>query len=272
MFRNRQCMSTIRLSTSFNIDIEFPAASFPRRLLAWALDFLVLFLYVMILIKFQQTFMPGKPPSQYLEGIMTLVYILPVGFYHLICEVFLKGRSVGKMIMQLRVINENGGRPSVSQVIIRWMIRTSDIMIILIFFGTLSGIGGSSLLNHAGIAFLLFIADVILVNMTEKNQRLGDLLARTMLIRTTQKATISETIFQQVHEQYVPQFTQVMRLSDRDINALKNILVSARKNNDHDLAERAAEKVQRHLGITYNGSPFDFIDTLLKDYNYLTAH
>jgi hypothetical protein len=41
-------MSVIRIMTNFNIDLEFPAAPFHRRLMAWVIELFILFLYVRI--------------------------------------------------------------------------------------------------------------------------------------------------------------------------------------------------------------------------------
>jgi hypothetical protein len=41
-------MSLIRVATTFNIDLEFTAASFGRRLIAWALDLLLQVFYLIL--------------------------------------------------------------------------------------------------------------------------------------------------------------------------------------------------------------------------------
>jgi hypothetical protein len=63
-----------------------------------------------------------------------------------------------------------------------------------------------------------------------------------------------------------------MHLSDRDINALKGILDTARKRHDYDMAEMASEKIKAHLHIQTSLSAYDFLEILLKDYNYLSSH
>jgi uncharacterized RDD family membrane protein YckC len=267
-------MSLIRISTNFNIDITFPAASFHRRFLAWLLDIMVIGFYLFTLVKIMGWFRPDFTGSDIFTGIFILLVIVPVFTYHLFCEILLKGQSIGKRIMQLRVINENGGRPAISQVIIRWLIRTSDFMVLIFILNAASaGTGGGlAVFWRTGVAFALLATDVILVNATEKHQRLGDLLAHTILIRTSQKAGIEDTIFLHIRDNYIPSFPQVMQLSDRDINALKGIFDTARKQHDYNLAERAAEKIKAHLKIETTLSPFDFLEVLLKDYNYLSAH
>jgi hypothetical protein len=118
---------------------------------------------------------------------------------------------------------------------------------------------------------VLLITDVLLVITTRKSQRLGDILAKTILIRTSTKGSIKETVFQEVADSYVPSFPQIMQLSDKDINAIKSILETARKRNDHAMAAAASEKIKAHLKMDSAVEPFDFLDTLLKDYNYLSV-
>ncbi len=61
------------------------------------------------------------------EGdIRGILVNLPVLFYHLFFEVVLNGRSPGEMVMQLRVITEEGGQPSLGQYLIRWVFRWVD--------------------------------------------------------------------------------------------------------------------------------------------------
>ena len=184
----------------------------------------------------------------------------------------MNGQSIGKKLMRIRVVSENGGRPGFSQLIIRWLIRTSDYMLLLIilYAPTAMMFGGSFIAAIAGSVILLF-ADLVLVNATAKNQRLGDLLAHTMLINTRQQGDIQDTIFLEVEQSYQPRFPQIMQLGDRDINSLKHILETARRRGDYDLAHTAAEKVRTHLNIETGMSPFDFLEVLLKDYNYLSV-
>ena len=128
---------------------------------------------------------------------------------------------------------------------------------------------GDNFFKAMGASLLLLFTDVVLVNATRNGQRLGDLLAHTLLISTRQAGTIEETLFTHVDETYVPRFPQVMQLSDRDMNAVKSLLDTASRRHDYELADRAAAKIKNHLAIQSDGSAFDFLETLLKDYNYL---
>lgn len=269
-------MATIRVSTNFNIDLEFPAASFHRRLLAWLIDVAMLIIYFFIVVKlltslYNSSFFSDGSGESIAATFMLL--IIPLLTYHLISELTMDGQSLGKRITSLKVVNENGGRPSISQFIIRWLIRTSDYMVVVILLSVPTGFGGNlSAFWQVGAAFCLLVTDIILVNASPKAQRLGDMLAHTMLIRINERSTINDTIFLHVREDYIPSFPQVMALSDRDINALKSILDAARKQHDYNLAERAADKIKYHLQIQSSISAFDFLEILLKDYNYLSAN
>lgn len=267
-------MSVIRIATNFNIELEFTAASFGRRLIAWTLDLLLQIFYLLIAGRFLRWMMRGLDPtsnSDYDLWAIVLVLMLPFFLYHLVCELTMNGQSVGKRIMGIRVVNATGGRPSVSQYIIRWLIRTSDYAVLLIILNAPYAVLGNSFFQAMGASLLLLFTDVVLVNSTKKSQRLGDLLAHTILISTKQDGTIEDTLFLQVAETYVPQFPQVMRLSDRDMNAIKSLLDAANQRHDAELAERAAAKIKNHLSIQTDCGGFVFLETLLKDYNYLAS-
>ena len=264
-------MSVIRVTTNFNIDLEFEAAPFYKRMLAWLLDTVVLFIFAMVMLRmiYSTSGELGEHTSW-----MTLAFVgIPYLTYHLISEILMKGQSIGKKIMRIRVVTENGGTPGIGQYLIRWLIRTTDLMVIYVVL-TVPAAARTADMQYfwqVGIPFFMLVADVILAN-SRNQQRLGDMLAHTFVINTTRQRSIDETVFLEVAETYVPSFPQVMQLSDRDINALKGILDAARKRNDYNLAEMASQKIRNHLKINTTLPPFDFLQTLLQDYNYLSAN
>ena len=107
-------MSVIRIATNFNIELEFTAALFGRRLIAWTLDLLLQIFYLIIAARFLRWLMRGMDPgtgSDYNLWAIVLVLMLPFFLYHLVCELTLNGQSIGKRIMSIRVVNATGGRP-----------------------------------------------------------------------------------------------------------------------------------------------------------------
>lgn len=270
-------MSVIKVPTNFNIDLEFEIPEFYRRLISLLIDVLFEYIYLRLAFSIYQQIAQHSGTdldSRFNLQAVQLLLFLPVLLYHLILEITMNGQSVGKKIMGIRVVNENGGRPSISQFLIRWLLRVSDLWIALLLILIISNpdLGRDLETTFVILAALGFlITDIVLVVSSRKSQRIGDILAKTILIRTNAKGNIEDTVFINVAESYVPSFPQIMQLSDRDINAIKSILETARKRGDFNMAESASHKIKSHLKIESNMPPFDFLDVLLKDYNYLST-
>ena len=128
-------MSNIRVATNFNIDIEFTAPPFYRRLFAWVIVIIVLVFYIIVASNFLEWFdaqLDNKEENNITRWAVSLLLMLPFLLYHVVMETTVNGQSIGKKIMGIKVVSENGGRPSISQFIIRWLIRTSDYTLIII--------------------------------------------------------------------------------------------------------------------------------------------
>lgn len=263
-------MSIIRIPTNFNIEIEFEIPEFYRRLIALLIDLLLEFFYLQFIGQILGNMNSGGIDAY----AIFLLLILPVILYHIVLEVTMNGQSLGKKIMGIRVVNEIGGRPSISQFLIRWLLRVSDLWMMIIFYLLLSDPNlfrdaDSTFLVLAALGFL--VTDIVLVVSTKKGQRIGDILAKTILIRTNTKGSIDDTVFVAVADNYIPSYPQIMQLSDKDINAIKSILESSRKRGDFTMAENAGQKIKTHLQIVSDLPPLEFLDVLLKDYNYLST-
>jgi uncharacterized RDD family membrane protein YckC len=269
-------MGVIKVPTSFNIDVEFEIPEFYRRLIALLIDILIQFFYYKIAYEIMSAILDNSNPKgadtwYNLQAVAALLF-LPILLYHIVLEITMNGQSVGKKIMGMKVVNENGGRPSISQFLIRWLIRDIWFLLLLIIAIQTSESGNKAEGVFMIILVLLyFIAEIILVVSSRKGQRIGDILAHTILIRTNARTSIEETVFQEVADTYKPSFPQIMQLSDRDINAIKSILETAKKKGDFNMAVTASEKIKAHLKIDSSMSPFDFLEILLKDYNYLSV-
>src|SRR5436190_6702385 len=114
-------MSTIRITTSQNIELDYDLGSLGERIVAYLLDLLIIAAYavtIMIMV-FSSSF------SRF--SMMTIFLLfLPVVFYDLLSEVFLNGQSVGKKVMKIRVISLDGGSATISQYLLRWIFRLID--------------------------------------------------------------------------------------------------------------------------------------------------
>jgi uncharacterized RDD family membrane protein YckC len=87
-------------------------------------------------------------------------YTLPLFLvYSLLFESFNQGRSLGKYFLKIRVLKEDGSVGHFLDYATRWCFRFLDVYLSLGIFA------------------------MILVSVTEKNQRLGDLIASTIVIK-----------------------------------------------------------------------------------------
>jgi uncharacterized RDD family membrane protein YckC len=270
-------MAAIKVPTNFNIELEFEIPEFYRRFFALLIDMILEYFYLRIAGKIYSSYIKNSDFSD--DGTLHnlwaigLLLFLPVMIYHVVLEITMNGQSIGKKMLGLRVVDEHGGKASISQFVIRWLLRLSDLWIVAILFFLASnpnfGNPETVFIIIFGLSFL--ITDLVLVVSSKKGQRIGDILAKTILISIRNKGNIEETVFQEVADSYVPSFPQIMQLSDKDINAIKSILETASKKSDFNMAEAAASKIKAHLKIESSMSPFDFLDVLLKDYNYLST-
>jgi uncharacterized RDD family membrane protein YckC len=270
-------MAVIKVPTNFNIDVEFEIPEFYKRLVALLIDCVLIFFYIKIAIAILQAIYSGSnvwdTDTAYNIHWTAIVLIwVPLLCYHAFMEITMNGQSIGKKIMGLRVVDENGGKASISQFLIRWLVR--DIWFLIILGAAIAteaaGKRGEAVFIYLTV-IAYFFADIALVVSSKKGQRIGDLLAKTILISIRNNANIEQTVFQEVADNYTPSFPQVMQLSDKDLNAIKSILETARKKGDFTMAEAAAYKIKAHLKIESGLGPFDFLEILLKDYNYLSV-
>ena len=117
----------------------------------------------------------------------------------------------------------------------------------------------------------LVFSGVVSVIFTPKSQRIGDIVAGTILIDTRNSTSWEDTVFTELSENYKPRYPQVMQLTDRDINTLKTIIETVKKKNDHELAGKIAQRIHSKVKIETNQYPIDFLETLLLDYNYYST-
>jgi uncharacterized RDD family membrane protein YckC len=263
-------MSIIQINTAFNIDLEFDVAEFHKRLLAYIIDFILMIIYLwsmksVMYYGFNLDFETNM-------GLDILVISIPLLFYSLLAELWMNGQTIGKKIMSIRVISLEGGEPTLGQYILRWITKFFEWPFLFgyIFFSKEDAF--AYIFSYAFVTGLFGIAVVIIIAVTPKNQRLGDLAAGTVVVNTKTQLTINDTIFMEVNKaDYKVMFPAVMRLSDRDINTIKGVVTQANRSGNYEMCNRVAMKVKDVLKINTDMHPDQFLDKLLEDYNYLAT-
>jgi uncharacterized RDD family membrane protein YckC len=130
-----------------------------RRVLATLADGIVLGLaFALMSMLFGSSSAQGGQVSGSLEGFSALVYFVLVFAYYILMEGYL-GQTVGKMLLGIKVVREDNGEvPGVGGAAIRTVLRLID-----------------------GLFF--YLVAFISVLASGKNQRLGDMVAHTLVVR-----------------------------------------------------------------------------------------
>lgn len=259
-------MSTVRITTAFNVGLDFETAPFHRRMMAWIIDFVLLYCYMSLmrnLFYTQWHFQTGDA-----MGLDILVVTLPMLLYPLLTETILNGQTLGKKIMKIRVISLEGGEPHFGQYVMRWITRFFEWPL---YFGYIFW-GAQILIVLLLLTGFLGIGVLVVFLVTSRHQRLGDLIAGTAVVDAVSRLNLGDTIFLDVaNAKYAVSFPQVMRLSDNDINTINIVLNGLKKKSGRDAADRVACKIKEVLNIDSALPTRGFLETLLVDYNYLAT-
>ena len=236
-------MEIITVHTTQNIDIDYEIGGLGERILARAIDFGV-FVPFLLAGAFFASFLTNVGIGIYFVALLILFV-----FYDLLCEVFLNGQSAGKVVMKIRVISLDGARPKFSQYLLRWLFRLVDF----------------SLTFQLGA--------LISAAVTENGQRIGDLVAGTVVIRTIPRTKINNLVFTPSEDAYQPVFTQANQLNDQDIALIHEVIDNYLKTGNTIIVYNLADKIRQLLAISLppNMNSMQFLQTIIKDYSHITA-
>lgn len=146
-----------RVITPESVEFEFVLAGVYSRALAWLLDRLII-LAVYIMLAICLGLVLGSA-AELMTLSAVLVYFLLDWGYMILFESLWSGQTPGKRALGLRVLQEGGVRVGFEQVLLRNLARMVDGLPVLYAVG--------------GVAALL----------SSRHQRLGDLLAGTVVVR-----------------------------------------------------------------------------------------
>jgi uncharacterized RDD family membrane protein YckC len=261
-------MNMVNVSTPFNIHLDFEVAALTRRIFAWTLDIVVIMLFAQGMRSFTLGLFYEPETNQYPLGLDLMMVTLPMLFYHLAMETIFQGRSLGKMAVGIRVLSLEGGEPNLGQYLLRWIFRIWEWPLV---FGILA-FDSWGLIFQFMMCCFLGLAVLVIIAITPKHQRLGDMAAGTAVVDTKKQFSINDTIFHNISTNgYQVAFPEVMRLSDRDINAIKSVLTQTRETGRFETAHRIAIRVKDVLKIESRLEVTDFLEKLMDDYNYLAT-
>ena len=238
-------MSNLQINTTQNVYLDYKIVSIGERIVAFLIDGFILYLYLILVQYIGQAIGYIYEDNWTQRGLMSLIF-LPAMFYSLIMHSLFNGRTVGKLLMKMRVVKVDGSPVHWSNYLVRWMLRLVDIWI---FLGAI------------GLLTILF---------SDRRQRLGDAAAGTVVISTKNKTKVSHTILEEVADTYVPKFTNVTMLTDKDVRLIKDTFRIAKNSNDYKTMKALRVKVESILASESELYDVQYLDTVLKDYNFYT--
>ena len=267
-------ISNLKVHTAQNVLLELPLANAGQRLVSALIDTIAIVLYF-ILSSYIVEKAYGESAFESFNIIANLIILLPIMFYIPLTEYFWGGRTIGKFFLKLRVLRTDGSAASLGDITLRWLLRTIDLKIGFLLFFFLPDNPSSEIEESLMIAVYVFmvlplpIVGIISMLVTKHNQRIGDLVANTVVVHNKRLFSLDDTILKSTAEDYQPVFTNVLQLGDKDIYIIKNVLDNAEKSKDKKAIIDLAQKARQILKIENEMPARQLLQTLLKDYNYL---
>jgi uncharacterized RDD family membrane protein YckC len=220
------------IDTPENVLLDAEIAGFGTRCVAALLDYLILLLFLLLFTYvFIRAISGSNVRNEWAIASYVALQFLIVTFYHLLFEFLWNGQTPGKRIFGIRVVQSNGLPLTTSGVIIRNFIRLFD------FLPLLYGVG------------------LIALFATKHTQRLGDLAAKTVVIREQRKLkldTLKETFSVTYHHisrsEPLPAYVNIQNLTEADRRDVVDYLQRRRDLKKREyivglLAERIAKKI-----------------------------
>lgn len=245
-------MAKIEVSTTQNVIIQYDTANFMWRMIAWLIDTTIVFSFIFLIIYFFSSLLisnDAKSINIYIWILILFVFRLT---YSLLIEIFTNGQSIGKRIVGIQVIKLNGNALEMNDYLIRWAYRAIDFGFSAYSIGTIS------------------------IFMSEKNQRLGDMIANTTVIKLKSEKVVTLEDLQNLPDKddYIPKYPLVIRYTDEDMLVLKSLLLRYYQYKNQTYANLLKETVgtlksQMDLtDIRVNDS--DFLRDIISEYVILT--
>jgi uncharacterized RDD family membrane protein YckC len=243
---------TVEITTTQHVVIEYELAALRDRLLALLLDLTVTFVGWLLIMLFV-LLLDINNVSEAFAIYLSVGWIVAFFLYHTISNNLMDGRTLGKSALGIKIVRLDGKKPKWMDYLLRSMLYFLDLL-------ASSGLVGA-----------------ILIKITPKAQRLGDIAANTTVVKVISSAgrfSLRDILNISTIENYNPVYPQVRQLSEQDMILIKNALArqSRFRNEAH---EYALETLADHIGRVLRIEPRphgakDFLRTLLRDYIVLT--
>ncbi|WP_053992320.1 RDD family protein [Mangrovimonas sp. TPBH4] len=235
-------MEKFQIETAQNVGIHQNVAGIGDRILAYLLDSLVVGCYIILSFMLLGALDLGMGD----QWALYLLITLPAFLYYLLLEAFWNGQTIGKSALKIRVVKLDGSKPTFANYFVRWILRIIDVS-----------------LSSGGVAILTIL-------FKGNGQRLGDMAAGTTVISEKDLVSVNDMVLKDLPTDYVPTYAQVTLFKDSDMQTIKGLYQDAKRNGQHNVIVMLHDQIVKVIGIEPKEKPIDFVDTVIKDYNYYT--
>lgn len=241
----------IYIQTTQNVPLLLEPATLGDRILAYLLDILILFAYIFVAMMiwggvFGSLFSTAGSTS-FTMIASGIALFLPAFAYHFLFEAFNNGQSPGKKALEIKVVAKDGSEASVGMYLIRWLFRFVDISL---FYGIIA---------------------IITIAVSKDNQRLGDMVANTAVIKLKKKVSVNRVPYVASREDHEVQYPMAIKLSRDEVSLIKETLSSREVVDIDDYVEILADKIASTLELPPPENARHFLRDLLKDYSHLRS-
>ncbi len=217
---------TLIIETPERVPLEFALASIGNRFLAVAIDHFIQYLSIFLIAWFVITVgniggsAGGSSPEQFFSempkwtlAILIIGVFLIFASYFILFEWLWNGQTPGKHLLKLRVIREDGRPLTLWEAIARNLLRICDAV--------------------PGFVLPVYSVGLIVIFLSDRDQRLGDIFAGTVVIRErtddaptfadTFSNPVSDTAFSRVQKP-VHTNANVSNLNESEIEVIESFL------------------------------------------------
>jgi uncharacterized RDD family membrane protein YckC len=241
----------IDIPTAQNVIISYPLANFGERLLAMGID-LFIYCVVLSLLLAGSFLLAAKLDVEWLYLVLQLMPFWLIPFYFGLQEMFSRGGTIGKRAMGIQVMKVDGSQAKWSEIWIRSLCLLPD------FFFSFGTVGA------------------ILLNTIPRRQRLGDMAAGTIVVKsTTDQILLRDLLSIQTTNNYTPMYPQVRNLTEKDMVFIKQVITRADSNRNAahtDVVVELSERLRELIGLDAipHNDRMEFLRALIRDYVVLT--
>jgi uncharacterized RDD family membrane protein YckC len=223
--------------------------------------------------------MSGSRVDGWRLAVVQVAAFLIVNFYFVLFELRSQGRTPGKRMLGLQVIDADGGRLSASSVLARNLVRDVEVFVPLSVLAAPEQLAAS----HSGVVRLLAIAWVLALLFwplfNRDRRRIGDLVGGTLVVlapRTDLAPDVAGTA--SIARRGSPagpgsaapgpfRFTdaQLDVYGEYELKVLENVLRSSEALDHRQTLESVYDKVRRKIGHDGPATPHD-AERFLRDF------